>query len=125
MESILTRTECIELEDSGIICCTALEGSYLSYQDGLENLKAVESLKTTSRVPVLVDIRKSKGASKECRALFASDEASRIQSACALIIESPLSSLVGNFFLGLNKPKFPLRLFTDISEARKWLQTFL
>jgi hypothetical protein len=74
---------------------------------------------------VLVDIRESKGASRECRAYFASDEAAKIQSAGALLISSPLSRLIGNFFIGLNKPKFPTTLFTNEYEAIKWLKTFL
>ncbi|MDH5682649.1 MAG: hypothetical protein OEZ36_13750 [Spirochaetota bacterium] len=34
---------------------------------------------------------------------------------------SPISRVIGNFFLGLNRPLFPVKLFTEKNEASKWL----
>ncbi|MFI5149909.1 MAG: hypothetical protein ACHQRM_09270 [Bacteroidia bacterium] len=39
----------------------------------------------------------------------------------ALIVRSSFQRILGNFFIGLNKVKVPIRLFTDASEARIWL----
>ena len=44
--------------------------------------------------------------------------------AVALVIDSPLSRVLGNFFLGFNRPETPARLFTSVDEARAWLNTF-
>ncbi len=38
---------------------------------------------------------------------------------------APLSRAIGNIFMGLNKPDFPLRLFTSDAEALAWLTGFL
>jgi hypothetical protein len=43
-------------------------------------------------------------------------------SAFAIIIQSPLSRVIGNFFMGLNKPRVPARLFKSEKEAVKWLK---
>lgn len=120
-----TRTEHIVLENSGIIHCTVFDEVYMDLDDAKENMAAIKMLAKGRRVPVLVDIRKSKGVSQKCRAYFASEEAKEIQSACALIIDSPLSKLIGNFFIGFNKTLFPTRLFTNSNEATNWLSTFL
>ncbi len=40
------------------------------------------------------------------------------------VISSPVSRVIGNFFMGLNKPISPTRLFTDPHKAIQWLHTF-
>lgn len=48
-----------------------------------------------------------------------------MESAVALIVKSPLSRAIGNFFLGLNKTPLPTKLFTSENHAITWLKTFL
>lgn len=124
-EQIITRTERIELDDLGIVVCTVLDNSYVTEEDARENIDAVQELANGKSIPVLVDIRRSKGISKEARAFLASADIPPIQCACALLVESAISRVIGSFFLGLNKTHFPLRLFTNEQDAREWLQTFL
>ena len=49
----------------------------------------------------------------------------RVSAAVALLIGSPMSRVIGNFYLGFNRPQTPTRLFTDTDEAEAWLRTFL
>ena len=44
--------------------------------------------------------------------------------ATALLTSSPVSKTIGNFFMGLNKPLSPTRLFTNSDKAIQWLHTF-
>lgn len=73
-------------------------------------------------LPILMDIRKMKSLSKEIRAYSATDEfvLSQVKYA-AMIVNSGIPRVVGNFFLKLNKPPFPTRLFTDFDKAKQWL----
>ena len=91
--------------------------------DAKENMASIEILAKGQKVPVLVDIRKSIGVSQKCRAYFAGHDAQKIQS--ALLISSPLSKMIGNFFIGFNKTKFPAKLFTNKKEAVEWLSSHL
>lgn len=125
MLEVKTKSETMVLDPTGIAKCYVHTDYYLELEDARENLEKVKQLGNGKRVPVLVDIREAKGASQECRAYFASEEAAKIQSACALLVASPLSRLIGNFFIGLNKTKFPTKLFTDEPEAMDWLKQFL
>jgi hypothetical protein len=43
-------------------------------------------------------------------------------SAVALIVDTPLSRVLGNFFLAVNKPLYPTRLFDNEASALAWLQ---
>ncbi len=120
-----TKSETIILDSSGIAKCYVHKDYFLELEDARENVEVVKKLGNGKLIPVLVDIREAKGGSKECRAYFASEEAAKIQSACALLVASPLSRLIGNFFIGLNKTKFPTKLFSDEDEAMDWLKKFL
>jgi len=125
MSEIKTRTEHIVLGEDGIVKCKAFKYSQHTLEDARENIEAVRTLAKGKRVPVLVDITEVKGADREARAYLASEEAAIVQCAAALIVGSPLSKIVGNFFLGLNKTKFPTRLFTSEKRAVRWLNTFV
>lgn len=125
MLKAITKSETIILDPSGIAKCYVHKDYFLVLEDARENLETVRQFGNGKLVPVLVDIRDAKGASKECRAYFASEEAAKIQSACALLVASPLSRLIGNFFIGLNKTKFPTKLFSNEAEAMDWLKNFL
>jgi hypothetical protein len=70
---------------------------------------------------LLVDMRGTVSMDREARSHFAS----RIPNlyAVALWVESPLSQMLANFFLGVNRPPIPTRLFTDEAKAVAWLKS--
>ena len=74
--------------------------------------------------PMMVDGREVSAISKEARDYFAIGDGASLLLATALVIDSVLGRFIGNFFLQINKPKVPIRLFADDKEAIKWLQQF-
>jgi hypothetical protein len=68
-----------------------------------------------------MDVRNVKGVTKEVRAFAKTDDALRNHEAFALIVGSTLLRLRASFFLGINKPKIPIKLFEDKVTAKKWL----
>lgn len=74
--------------------------------------------------PACVFIKNIRSADKEVRKYFAK-EGNVLIKAGAIIIESPLSEALGNFFIHISKPNVPARLFTDKKEAEKWLREFI
>jgi hypothetical protein len=125
MIKTITNTETIYRDDSGIIKCIVHKDAFMQLDDVIENIDAVRALAPKLPVPVFVDIRMSKGATRDARAFLANDQIAEVQCACALLVESALSQLIGNFFLGLNKTKFPVKLFKNETKALEWLKTFL
>ena len=92
-----------------------------------ENVDAQESVRdglSKAQIRVLIDMTAVTEISKEARDYFANERTASIQRATALLIGSPVSRVIGNFFMGLNKPISPTRIFTDPKEAIKWLHTF-
>ncbi len=78
---------------------------------------------TGKRYPVLSDIRDMPPHNKDVRDFFA-NQPSSVSKANAILTSNSLSKILANFFLTLNKPTIPTRLFTDESKAVKWLGMF-
>lgn len=75
--------------------------------------------------PLLSNIKAVKSSTKPARDFLASPEGCEGIVACAVLIDSPLGSMLGNFFLSISKPTSPTKIFTDESEAKKWLANFV
>lgn len=102
-----------------------LDGAEVTGDDARENLAVIFDIVKGHRAPVLVDLRFLRSQSAEARAVFAGHEATRVTHALALIIGSPVSRVIGNFYLGFNKPQTPSRLFNSVAEGEAYLRTFL
>lgn len=73
-------------------------------------------------MPTISDVRNLRSIDRAARAYCAGPVPVGVCLAVAVIVDSPLSRVIGNIFLGLNKPRVPLRLFSDVSEAEAWLK---
>jgi hypothetical protein len=74
------------------------------------------------RVPIIADIRRSKGMTAEARAFFGN--ANPPYSALAILADSPVTRMIANFFIGLNRPSVPTQVFTDEGRARAWSRRY-
>lgn len=72
--------------------------------------------------PLLVDGRMIKTITKEARDILSSEDAMVNVTVCALVADSMVGTIIGNFFLRINKPALPIKLFTNMEEAKAWLR---
>jgi hypothetical protein len=107
--------------DGGLVHGRFLPGAEVCADDARENVAVTRELTAGQRRPVLVDLRAVRSQTAEARAYLAGPEATRVSLAVALLIASPLSRAIGNFYLGFNRPEVPTRLFTDEAAALLWL----
>ena len=77
------------------------------------------------KMPSLIISQGVVSMDKPAREYLASDEAIVGLLASAIVVSSPFSSFLGNFFLFVNKTKMPVKIFTSVSSAEKWLQQFI
>lgn len=73
--------------------------------------------------PCLFDISKVKEVSKAARDYLA-NEGNDYVLASALVVSSPVIRVLANFFIIVNKPKNPTRMFNGRKKAVEWLNTF-
>jgi hypothetical protein len=76
-------------------------------------------------VPTCVDISQARSMTSESRQYFSGEAANHSVRAVALVVGSPVSRVLASFFMSLNRPAFPTKLFTSEPEAIAWLRGFL
>lgn len=90
-------------------------------EDTDEIFKAFDQLGVVAPTPLLADIRTLRGVSLGVRVHMSSERAGHYLSRVALVADSPLTRTIGNFFMRLNRPPFPVRIFDGEVEALSWL----
>ncbi|MBO9701293.1 MAG: hypothetical protein J7604_13875 [Sporocytophaga sp.] len=85
-----------------------------------------EREKFTKNAPTLIiaDFSKIEYVTTEARSFFAGPS-NKTTMATAIIISSKIQEVMGKIYIKFNKPKTPVKLFTRISDAQEWLQTFI
>ena len=123
---IETRTTKIWLDDNDIIRIVTKPGiTKQTLSDAVENMDALEKVRLGRKRPLFVDIRGAMSTDAQGRKHYSRPELVDHFTSCAFIVDSPLSRVIGSLFLGMNKPPFPVRLFTSEADAINWLKGYL
>jgi hypothetical protein len=125
MNRIATRTAIISYNNiSRIVQVKILEGSDIELADALQNYEATKILTKNDNYLVLVDGRATLSISREARS-FAAQPKNNGCIASAFVITSTANKLIGNFYINVNKPSVPTKIFSSEEMAIEWLGTFL
>lgn len=116
-----TRICSFESDPRGFVRATMNRGAELEGCDAREALEATWKVAGEQRTRVLVDMRLVRSETREAQQEFVSDYSATVCSAVAILIGSPVSRVIGNFFLRLNKHQVPTKLFNDADAAVAWL----
>lgn len=123
VEFVTTSTATLWMGKDGILRVCCLPGSVHGLKEAKENVESFRS-KLTKKIPILIDLREIRTITREARSYFRGPENDTIKAA-AILVESPLSRAIGNFFTGLSKMAVEHRLFTSEEEALIWLKGYL
>jgi hypothetical protein len=94
-------------------------------EDAKENVATVKKLIKGKKCPFFVDISKVLSVDRDARIYYVDEIERGPISAVALLVGSPLSKVIGNFFIGLNRGSAPCKLFTSETKAIEWLKGFV
>jgi len=116
----------IRIDARGVIEWRYKEGATVDLEAGRREVRCIDGMMSELELGhsyLLIDIRDIKVIHREARRLFASEEISDGYGvrALALLIGSPLSRFIGNFWFAINRPKHPTRLFQSEEQAMTWL----
>ncbi len=112
----------MSLRPDGIVAIAFAPQVGTDLADARAAVEAMIQLTGGRRSPLLVDMHAAGPQDRSARSEFA--RRGDVVSAVALIVDTPLSRMLGTFFLSVNKPPFPTRLFDDEASAVAWLQAF-
>ena len=111
--------------EDGIARVIWVPGAEVTLEDAHEIMAAYNKLRNGKRLPLLIDTRTMRTFAREARHYFAGAEAAAVASAAAIVVETPVSKVLGNFYLGLSNPHLPSRLFSSEDAALVWLKGYL
>jgi hypothetical protein len=90
-----------------------------------EMVKKMGEMVDYKQVPMLARHEEFALPGKENRDYWATKEACPYSKADAFMINSIAMQFISNFYLRINKPARPTRMFVNEDEAIDWLKTFL
>ena len=97
---ITTRSATQRVDEHGMFHAVILPGVEQTLEDAQENVRACARIGGGRRRPLLVDMRQIKSQSREARDYYAGEGSAAQYTAVAILVGSPISRLIGNFFLG-------------------------
>jgi len=125
---IQTRIGKAWLDANNILWIQILPQANITLTDAEESIQASQLLlQGIEYFGILLDIRKIKFINYQARQYYSLLSTSRSSRslAIAILVGSPVSQIIGSFFIGLNRPQKPIKLFTHGFEAIKWLKNQL
>lgn len=84
-----------------------------------------QKLTSGKKYPLLVKMNSIKESTVEARDFLAADNNTKDIAAMALLVDSILGAYNSSFFVAVNKPKVPYKIFNDESKAKEWLEQFV
>jgi hypothetical protein len=94
------------------------DGQVYDEEDGRDALSMVDRLVADhERFSTLTDIRRLRKTTAAVRRLPSHPKATRL----ALLVDGPVSRMLGNAYMGITKPRHATKLFTEESAALEWL----
>jgi hypothetical protein len=90
-----------------------------------EMVKRMGEMIDYKQVPVLIRHEEFALPGEASRDYWAKKASCIYSKADAFMINSTAMRLISNFYLRINRPERPTRMFTDEKEAIDWLKTFL
>ena len=108
----------------GVIETQVVKNAVVELNDALENTEKVVELSEGILRPILVDMREIKSISKEARDHFSMKGRKPNVSAVALVVKSPVSKMIGNFFINFSSPAVPTKLFTSFDSGLEWTKKY-
>lgn len=124
-EAITTKVSKVWLGEDGIARVIHTPNAEVTLEDAKETMAAYLKINKGKRLPLFVDTKTMKSLAREARHYYAGEEAAKVASAVAIIVGTPVSRVLGNFYIGLSNPHLPSRLFTSDAEALEWLKGYL
>lgn len=120
MKLIETKTHIVKYRHDGILEARTRPDWQGTFNDlhAKEFVKAINTLCENRKLPFLLVAYNGKISQEARRYLSINDQ---FIAKSAIVYTNPVTKIMGNFFLGFNRPQTPIKLFTNEEVAVKWL----
>ncbi len=111
-------------DERGFVRVECKLGEKLGLEDAIAINKARRVVAPQKKHLCLFRAKQISYVSRGSRGLAAHKETEDITIAFALVFSSSIGRVLGNFFIQVDKPQYPTKLFTNEEEAVTWLMQF-
>jgi hypothetical protein len=118
-----TLTSVFWFDENGILCTVSKKGN-LTPEETKSRIINIRKMLGDKKVCMLIDATDSSPLSKEVKDIIAEDFPKFVK-ALGIISDSALGKMLVNLFLNLKEQSYPIKMFNEEEEARKWLKQFL
>jgi hypothetical protein len=109
-------------DEDGISWAVLAENALIELEDAIQLADlARQTHKPDSPFLLVLDGRQIAGMSNEARNYGVSHGFSSMLKAMAIVVDSPATRILANFYMKFNRPKVPTRVFSDTQSAKAWL----
>lgn len=108
----------VQLDDHDVAHIRFEPNADLRIEHITEIMRAVDDIRDGRHVPVMVHMEHVRTADREARNAAARADTG---SAVTLITDSPIGRMIGNFYMLVNKPRTPTKMFTSEQDAFRWI----
>lgn len=118
---VQTKAGYLTIGEDGIIRFRITPGAIVDVEVAEKCIAGAAELAGDRKHILLIDMRGLRSITREARHAYTTGPT----TAVALLIGSPVGKAIGNFFIALNKPAYPLKMFTSETEAVNWLKVYV
>ena len=119
-----TKTANIYIKDN-IVYLIYKEQADIGISEIEENISVKTNIQEGKKMKTLVDVTKVWHYSDEARKIVSSERFKSITIAMAVVVGYSLPiKMVANFFMKINKPLTPTKLFSNREKAKEWSDNF-
>jgi hypothetical protein len=111
----------IEATENGIVRLEIFGDTTIGFEEAREMNDAIGILSGGKETLVLILADEITQFKREAMDFSSGDEGLRYTIADALVVKSLAQRITANFYLAVNAPKKPSKIFNTEEEARKWL----
>ncbi len=124
MKNLILDNELVSIEIENNIIFTTLKVNSVDLDIAKKAVDYRLNVVKDKRYLLVSDIRIVKNSTKQARDFLASEAGCEGVIAAAVIIDSSVGSMIGNFFISISKPLVPTKIFTNENDAKKWLAQY-
>ena len=117
-----SRSSVFWFDEDGIVYSTPREDAppTISDEEIKERADQLWELSGEKKVCLVLELNKKQaGPSRQQRALI-QKQFERVLNALAIVATSPVTKMIANIFFTIKPAGFPVKMFTDEGEAKKW-----
>jgi hypothetical protein len=113
------------LDEKGILIIHIHRNAFVQTKDIQAMLHIHGELTNGKRCPCVMVLGEYANVSADGRKFLATEDAVQFSSCEAFVVKSLAQKILGNFYLKIDKPNIPSKLFNNFEEAYAWAETFI